>query len=47
LAKGDHRESWLGRLIAHCFSFPGVVDPEVIAFFDGFRSSPGEARDAP
>ncbi|MEO0323928.1 MAG: 1-acyl-sn-glycerol-3-phosphate acyltransferase [Myxococcota bacterium] len=38
LAKAEHRESWLGRLIAHCFSWPGASDPGVIAFFD--RSDP-------
>ncbi len=34
LAKAEHRTSWLGELIAHAFSYPGVVDPEVIRFFD-------------
>ncbi|MEQ1567194.1 MAG: 1-acyl-sn-glycerol-3-phosphate acyltransferase [Myxococcota bacterium] len=34
LAKAEHRATWLGRLIAHAFAYPGVVDPEVIAFFD-------------
>jgi acyl transferase domain-containing protein/3-hydroxymyristoyl/3-hydroxydecanoyl-(acyl carrier protein) dehydratase/1-acyl-sn-glycerol-3-phosphate acyltransferase len=34
LAKVEHRESWLGRLIAHHFAYPGVVDPELIMFFD-------------
>jgi acyl transferase domain-containing protein/3-hydroxymyristoyl/3-hydroxydecanoyl-(acyl carrier protein) dehydratase len=34
LAKAEHRTSWLGTLIAHNFSFPGVVDPGVITFFD-------------
>ncbi len=34
IAKGEHRETWLGKLIAHCFSYPKVVDPEVITFFD-------------
>jgi PfaB family protein len=34
LAKAEHRTSWLGRLIAHSFSYPGVVDPNVITFFD-------------
>ena len=34
LAKAEHRHTWLGRLIAHCFSYPGVRDPEVITFFD-------------
>lgn len=33
LAKAEHRESWLGRLIAHSFSYPGARDPGVIAFF--------------
>ncbi len=34
LAKKEHRESWLGKLIAHCFSWPGVQDPGVITYFD-------------
>ncbi|MEB3222562.1 MAG: beta-ketoacyl synthase N-terminal-like domain-containing protein [Candidatus Sericytochromatia bacterium] len=34
LAKVEHRDSWLGRLIAHHFAYPGVVDPELIMFFD-------------
>ncbi len=38
LAKTEHRTSWLGELIAHCFSYPGVTDPGVITYFD--RSDP-------
>jgi 3-hydroxymyristoyl/3-hydroxydecanoyl-(acyl carrier protein) dehydratase/1-acyl-sn-glycerol-3-phosphate acyltransferase len=34
LAKAEHRGTWLGRLIAHNFGYPGVKDPEVITFFD-------------
>jgi len=34
LAKAEHRHTWLGKLIAHCFSYPDVMDPKVIAFFD-------------
>jgi len=34
LAKIEHQQSWLGRLIAHSFAWPGARDPEVIAFFD-------------
>ncbi len=34
LAKEEHRGTWLGELIAHCFSYPDVADPKVIAFFD-------------
>ncbi|MCA9535342.1 MAG: 1-acyl-sn-glycerol-3-phosphate acyltransferase, partial [Myxococcales bacterium] len=33
LAKVEHRDSWLGRLIAHCFTYPGARDPGVIAHF--------------
>ncbi len=42
LAKDEHRATWLGQLIAHCFSYPGVADPEVIAFFEreNMRSLP-------
>ncbi|MEQ1508073.1 MAG: 1-acyl-sn-glycerol-3-phosphate acyltransferase, partial [Myxococcota bacterium] len=34
LAKAEHRETWLGKLIAHCFTYPGSRDPNVITFFD-------------
>ena len=34
LAKVEHRDTWLGRLIAHAFSYPGVTDPRVMTFFD-------------
>ncbi len=34
LAKIEHRTTWLGRLIAHCFDYPGVRDPKLITFFD-------------
>lgn len=34
LAKIEHRETWLGRLIAHSFAYPGVTDPRVMTFFD-------------
>lgn len=47
LAKAEHKISWLGQLIAHCFSYPGVRDPEVIAFFqrEQKRSLPLIIRD--
>ncbi|KIG11832.1 omega-3 polyunsaturated fatty acid synthase subunit, PfaB / omega-3 polyunsaturated fatty acid synthase subunit, PfaC [Enhygromyxa salina] len=34
LAKIEHKTTWLGRLIAHCFSYPNVRDPGLITFFD-------------
>ena len=34
LAKEEHRTTWLGTLIKHCFSYPEVADPGVIEFFD-------------
>jgi hypothetical protein len=34
LAKIEHRETWLGRLIRHCCEFPGVADPKLMTFFD-------------
>jgi 3-hydroxymyristoyl/3-hydroxydecanoyl-(acyl carrier protein) dehydratase/1-acyl-sn-glycerol-3-phosphate acyltransferase len=34
LAKNEHRQSWLGGLIAHCFTWPGIEDPGVITYFD-------------
>ncbi len=46
LAKDEHRDSWLGQLIAHCFSYPEITDPEVISFFEreNIRSLPGIIR---
>ena len=42
LAKDEHRTTWLGRLIKHCFSYPGLEDPGLITFFerDNPRSLP-------
>ncbi|MGC6491616.1 MAG: hypothetical protein ACON5B_02150 [Myxococcota bacterium] len=34
IAKAQHRDTWLGRLIAHGFRWPGVDDPGVIEFFE-------------
>ncbi len=34
LAKKEHRETWLGKLILHGFAYPGLSDPRVIAYFD-------------
>jgi hypothetical protein len=34
LAKMEHKETWLGKLTQHCFTYPGVEDPGVIAYFD-------------
>ena len=39
LAKEEHRTTWLGLLIQHCFSYPGIVDPRVITYFDRGDSS--------
>ena len=38
IAKMEHKTSWLGQLIAHCWTWPGARDPRVITFFD--RSNP-------
>ena len=38
IAKLEHQQSWLGRLIARGNEFPGVRDPELITYFD--RSDP-------
>jgi len=38
IAKDEHRESWLGRLIALIGDHPGVALPRLIAYFD--RSDP-------
>ena len=40
LAKAEHRDSWLGTLIQHSFTYPGVSDPGVMTWFD--RRAPGE-----
>ena len=32
VAKSEHQTSWLGRLIQHGFSYPGVEDPGMIHF---------------
>ena len=34
LAKAEHRTSWLGSLIRHCFTYPGVDDPNMMTFFN-------------
>jgi 3-oxoacyl-(acyl-carrier-protein) synthase/3-hydroxymyristoyl/3-hydroxydecanoyl-(acyl carrier protein) dehydratase/1-acyl-sn-glycerol-3-phosphate acyltransferase len=34
VAKAEHRDTWLGKLIQHCFRYPGARDPQVITFFD-------------
>jgi acyl transferase domain-containing protein/3-hydroxymyristoyl/3-hydroxydecanoyl-(acyl carrier protein) dehydratase/1-acyl-sn-glycerol-3-phosphate acyltransferase len=34
LAKIEHKTTWLGRLIDHCFAYPGIRDPKLITFFD-------------
>ena len=34
LAKIEHKHTWLGKLIAHCFAYPEAKDPQVITFFD-------------
>ncbi len=34
LAKMEHKNTWLGNLIRHCFSYPGVRDPKLITYFD-------------
>jgi 3-oxoacyl-(acyl-carrier-protein) synthase/3-hydroxymyristoyl/3-hydroxydecanoyl-(acyl carrier protein) dehydratase/1-acyl-sn-glycerol-3-phosphate acyltransferase len=34
VAKAEHRTSWIGWLIRHVFSWPGVVDPELVTLFD-------------
>jgi 1-acyl-sn-glycerol-3-phosphate acyltransferase len=34
LAKAEHRDTWLGRMLRHWFSYPGAHDPGVIAHFD-------------
>jgi len=34
LAKAEHRDTWLGRMLRLWFSYPGAHDPGVIAHFD-------------
>ncbi len=47
LAKAEHRHTWVGKLIKHCFSYPEIKDPGVIAFFDreDKASLPGIIKD--
>jgi 3-hydroxymyristoyl/3-hydroxydecanoyl-(acyl carrier protein) dehydratase/1-acyl-sn-glycerol-3-phosphate acyltransferase len=42
LAKHEHRQSWIGQLIAHSFDYPGVTDPGLIAFFE--RDDPASLK---
>ena len=34
LAKAEHRGTWVGDLIRRSFSYPGIVDPNLITYFD-------------
>ncbi|WP_437279842.1 beta-ketoacyl synthase N-terminal-like domain-containing protein [Sorangium sp. So ce375] len=34
VAKAEHRATWLGTMLAHCFAYPGARDPKVITYFD-------------
>jgi len=34
VAKAEHKTSYLGRIIKHNFSYPGIDDPGVITFFN-------------
>ncbi len=34
VAKVEHKDTWVGHLIRHGFSWPGIRDPEVITYFD-------------
>ncbi len=34
IAKAEHRDTWLGRLIELCQTYPGVTSPKMLAFFD-------------
>ena len=34
IAKDEHRQTWLGDLIRHCFSYPDIRDPRLITYFD-------------
>ncbi|HWL85858.1 MAG TPA: 1-acyl-sn-glycerol-3-phosphate acyltransferase [Polyangiaceae bacterium] len=34
LAKAEHRISWIGELVEHCFTYPGVSDPGMMTFFN-------------
>ncbi len=43
LAKGEHRESWVGRLLKLGFSYPGIASPKVITYFD--RDNPASLPD--
>ena len=34
IAKQEHRDSWLGQLLALCADYPGVTLPQTLLFFD-------------
>jgi acyl transferase domain-containing protein/3-hydroxymyristoyl/3-hydroxydecanoyl-(acyl carrier protein) dehydratase/1-acyl-sn-glycerol-3-phosphate acyltransferase len=38
IAKVEHQQTWLGRLIQHAFSWPGARDPALIRYFDRSRA---------
>ena len=34
VAKVEHKQTWVGHLIQHGFSWPGITDPGVVTYFD-------------
>jgi 1-acyl-sn-glycerol-3-phosphate acyltransferase len=34
VAKVEHKQTWVGHLIRHGFSWPGIDDPRVVTYFD-------------
>ena len=34
VAKVEHKQTWVGHLIRHGFSWPGITDPGVVTYFD-------------
>jgi 1-acyl-sn-glycerol-3-phosphate acyltransferase len=34
VAKVEHKQTWVGHLIRHGFSWPGIRDPKVVTYFD-------------
>lgn len=43
IAKNEHRETWLGKLVALCGDYPGIFLPEPMIYFD--REDPASMLD--
>lgn len=34
IAKAEHRQSWIGRMVSHSVAYPGVPDPQLMVFVE-------------